>query len=242
MKIKSFILSFGLFIWSSSSLLLAQESALEAAFVQKREQMVKFQLKNRGIKEEKVLEAMLKVPRHLFVPPAYQQEAYEDHPLPIGEGQTISQPYIVALMTEVAGIKPGEKVLEIGTGSGYQAAVLSCLTDQVYSIEIKENLSRRASELLTFLGYHQVKVRCGDGYLGWPEEAPFEAIIVTCAADHIPPALFQQLKEDGRLVIPLGDSERSQVLTLIRKIKGKPVVKKLLEVRFVPMTGKRTIK
>ncbi|MBC7361553.1 MAG: protein-L-isoaspartate(D-aspartate) O-methyltransferase [Candidatus Aminicenantes bacterium] len=206
-------------------------------FVKKREQMVKAQIKSRGIKDERVLKAMLAVPRHLFVPPEYQKEAYEDYPLPIGEGQTISQPYIVALMTEVAGIKPGEKVLEIGTGSGYQAAVLSHLTDKVFSIEIRENLARRAADLLISLSYHQVKVRWADGYFGWPEEAPFDAIIVTCAANHIPPPLFQQLKEGGRLVIPVGSTVFFQTLTLVKKIKGQPEIKQLLDVRFVPMTG-----
>lgn len=217
--------------------LMAQKAGEEAALVKKRQQMVKSQIKSRGIKDESVIEAILKVPRHLFVPPSYRNEAYEDYPLPIGEGQTISQPYIVALMTQVAGIKPGEKVLEIGTGSGYQAAVLGCLTDKVFSVEIRENLARRASELLASLGYLQVKVRCADGYFGWSEEAPFDAIIVTCAANHIPPPLFHQLNEGGRLVIPVGSTVFFQTLTLVKKIKGKPVTEQLLDVRFVPMTG-----
>lgn len=207
----------------------------EAWSIKKREEMVNTQIKKRGIRQERVLQAMLRVPRHLFVPPEYQKEAYEDYPLPIGEGQTISQPYIVAFMTEMAEIKPKDKVLEIGTGSGYQAAVLSLLTDKVFSIEINDNLAKKAAETLSRLGFNQVRIRCGDGYLGWPEEAPFDSIIVTCATDRIPPALFEQLKEGGRLVIPLGHPDSLQILTLVRKIKGKAEVRKLMEVRFVPM-------
>lgn len=217
--------------------LLAQKAGEEAGFIKKRQQMVNSQIKSRGIRDGAVLGAMLRVQRHLFVPAAYQSEAYEDYPLPIGEGQTISQPYIVALMTEAAEIKPGDKVLEVGTGSGYQAAILGCLTDKVFSVEIRENLARQASESLALLGYSQVKVRCADGYFGWPEEAPFDAIIVTCAANHIPPPLFHQLNEGGRLVIPVGSTVFFQTLTLIKKTKGQPVIKQLLDVRFVPMTG-----
>ncbi len=209
----------------------------EAFFQKKREQMVRHQIQGRGLKDERLLKALLTVPRHLFVPGQYRREAYEDYPLPIGEGQTISQPYIVALMTEVAEVKPGDKVLEIGTGSGYQAAVLNQLTDQVFSIEIRETLAGRASSVLQSLNYTGVKVRWADGYFGWPEEAPFDAILVTCAANHIPPPLFQQLKEGGRLVIPVGSTVFFQTLTLVRKIGGKPVVKQLLDVRFVPMVG-----
>jgi protein-L-isoaspartate(D-aspartate) O-methyltransferase len=210
----------------------------EAWSIKKREEMVNEQIKKRGVKDERVLLAMQQVPRHLFVPQEYQKQAYEDYPLPIGDGQTISQPYIVAFMTEMAQIKPGHKVLEIGTGSGYQAAILSILTDRVFTIEIKENLARKAAKTLSALGFKNIQIRCGDGYAGWPEEAPFDSIIVTCAAEHIPPALFQQLKEGGRMIIPLGDPEGNQVLALVRKIKGKAEVKELLGVRFVPMIHK----
>lgn len=219
------------------SLLDAQEKGEEAYFLKKREQMVKYQIKSRGIRDERVLRALKEVPRHLFVPEGYRKEAYEDYPLPIGEGQTISQPYMVALMTEVAEIKPGDKVLEIGTGSGYQAAILSQLTDQVYSIEIREPLANMANQLLSSLGYEGISVRWADGYFGWPEEAPFDAILVTCAANHIPPPLFQQLKEGGRLVIPVGSTVFYQTLTLVEKVKDKPVIRQLLDVRFVPMVG-----
>ncbi len=209
----------------------------EDLFQKKREQMVRYQIQARGLRDESLLQALISVPRHLFVPEQYRREAYEDYPLPIGEGQTISQPYIVALMTAAAGIKPGDKVLEIGTGSGYQAAVLNQLTDRVFSIEIRETLAERAAGVLKSLRYDGVKVRCADGYFGWPEEAPFDAILVTCAANHIPPPLFQQLKEGGRLVIPVGSTVFFQTLTLVRKTGGRPVVQQLLDVRFVPMIG-----
>ncbi|MDI6848997.1 MAG: protein-L-isoaspartate(D-aspartate) O-methyltransferase [Candidatus Saccharicenans sp.] len=215
----------------------ANQDKDESFFQKKREQMVRYQIQARGLKEEKLIEALLAVPRHLFVPEEYRRDAYEDYPLPIGEGQTISQPYIVALMTAAAEVKPGDKVLEIGTGSGYQAAVLSRLTDRVFSIEIRENLAERASGVLKQWHYDGVRVRCSDGYFGWPEEAPFDAILVTCAANHIPPPLFQQLKEGGRLVIPVGSTVFFQTLTLVRKTAGRPVVKQLLDVRFVPMIG-----
>jgi len=217
--------------------LAGQDQKQESFFQKKREQMVKYQVRARGLKDESLLQALLAVPRHLFVPEAYRREAYEDYPLPIGEGQTISQPYIVALMTAVAEIKPGDKVLEIGTGSGYQAAVLSQLTDRVFSIEIRETLAAGAARLLQSLDYKNIKVRWADGYFGWPEEAPFDAILVTCAANHIPPPLFQQLKEGGRLVIPVGSTVFFQTLTLVRKTGGQPVIKQLLDVRFVPMVG-----
>lgn len=217
--------------------LRGQDQKQDSFFQKKREQMVKYQIRARGLKDEPLLQAMLAVPRHLFVPEPYRREAYEDYPLPIGEGQTISQPYIVALMTAVAEIKPGDKVLEIGTGSGYQAAVLSRLADQVFSIEIRETLAARAARLLQSLDYKNIKVRWADGYFGWPEEAPFDAILVTCAANHIPSPLFQQLKEGGRLVIPVGSTVFFQTLTLVKKTGGQPVIKQLLDVRFVPMVG-----
>jgi protein-L-isoaspartate(D-aspartate) O-methyltransferase len=177
------------------------------------------------------------VPRHLFVPDEYRAQAYEDHPLPIGEGQTISQPYIVALMTENLALRPTDRVLEIGTGSGYQAAVLSMLAKRVFSIEINGGLARRAAETLSRLGYANVTVRPGDGFFGWKEEAPFDAIIVTCAVETLPPALLDELAEGGRLIAPVGNTQLFQTLTLVRKKAGRPMVQRLIDVRFVPMTG-----
>jgi len=222
------------FLFISCVLLLYAE---EDKYTQRRNEMVQRQLAARDITDEEVLEAMQKVPRHLFVPKRYQNQAYADHPLPIDEGQTISQPYIVALMTQYLDLQRGEKVLEIGTGSGYQAAVLAHLTEYVFSIEIKEKLSRKASDTLKSLNYAQVNVKHGDGYFGWEEHAPFDAIIVTCAANHVPPPLLNQLKEGGRLIIPLGSTLYSQTLTLVTKINGQPRVRHVLGVRFVPMTG-----
>lgn len=206
-------------------------------YAKNRRDMVRRQISARDITDNAVLEAMAKVPRHLFVSGRYRSQAYNDHPLPIDEGQTISQPYIVALMTQSLDLKKGDKVLEIGTGSGYQAAVLAHLTDEVYSIEIKEKLAEAASETLKKLNYDKVKQKSGDGYYGWEEKAPFDAIIVTCAANHVPPALLKQLRDGGRLIIPLGSTLHFQTLTLITKIKGIPKVKHIMGVRFVPMTG-----
>ncbi|MCG6916356.1 MAG: protein-L-isoaspartate(D-aspartate) O-methyltransferase [Deltaproteobacteria bacterium] len=190
------------------------------------------------IRDGKTLEAMRQVPRHLFVPWSLKPLAHEDHPLPIGHGQTISQPYIVALMTEALQMKPNAKVLEIGTGSGYQAAVLSELTPQVFTMEIIAPLGNEARERLQKLGYYTVKVRIGDGYFGWPEEAPFDGIIVTCAAGHIPPPLIAQLSQGGRMVIPVGGAYQIQRLMVVTKDQdGKVRTKELLPVRFVPMTG-----
>ena len=200
-----------------------------------RERMVETQIKARGVKDPRVLSAMLKVERHLFVPKEYQSSAYSDQPLPIGEGQTISQPYIVALMTELLDLKGEEKVLEIGTGSGYQAAILAELAKEVYTIEIIETLANSAKNILTNLGYQNIHVKAGDGYLGWPETAPFDAIIVTCAPDHIPKPLLEQLKEGGRLVVPVG--AYSQELKKIVKRSGKIETEDVIPVIFVPMTG-----
>ncbi len=199
-----------------------------------RERMVKTQLENRGIKDAEVLTAMRKVERHRFVPEAYASSAYRDHPLPIGEGQTISQPYIVALMTEVLKLKRSDKVLEIGTGSGYQAAILGELCDSVYTIEIVEVLGKRAANLLDALGYEHVAVKIGDGYKGWPEHAPFDAIIVTCSPTQIPQPLQEQLAEGGRMVIPVGQRD-AQELVLLTKQKGKLQQDYIVPVRFVPM-------
>jgi len=206
-------------------------------YARKREEMVRRQLETRDITDKKVLEVMGKVPRHLFVSPSLRSRAYIDRPLPIDEGQTISQPYIVALMTQHLKLKKGDKVLEIGTGSGYQAAVLAHMTDKVYSIEIREKLSKKAAETLKKLNYNQVQVKWSDGYFGWEEHAPFDAIIVTCAANHVPPPLLKQLKEGGRLIIPLGSTLYFQTLALITKIDGKPKVRHILDVTFVPMVG-----
>ncbi|RPA69451.1 protein-L-isoaspartate(D-aspartate) O-methyltransferase [Cyclobacteriaceae bacterium YHN15] len=199
-----------------------------------RENMVETQIAQRGIKDKLVLDAMRKVPRHLLVPEKIRPYAYDDMPLPIGDGQTISQPYIVALMTEL--IKPNKdmKVLEIGTGSGYQAAVLAEIVKEVYTIEIFESLGIRAQRDLKALGYDNIQVRVGDGYKGWPEEAPFDAIIVTAAPEEIPQPLIDQLAEGGRMIIPVGDEGKVQQLVLGEKIKGKFRTRFISSVRFVP--------
>lgn len=199
--------------------------------------MIEQDIKDRGVKDPDVLDAMSRIPRHLFVDAPYRNNAYADHPLPIGEGQTISQPYVVALMTETLKLQPGDRVLEIGTGSGYQAAVLAELVKEVYTIEIRGALAVRAGKILSELGYKNVNVKHGDGYFGWEEHAPFDAIIVTAAANHIPPPLIKQLKEGGRLIIPLGSVVYYQMLTLATKRRGKLDVEQLSPVAFVPMTG-----
>lgn len=200
-----------------------------------RKKMVQTQIRARGVRNEAVLEAMSRVPRHLFVPEAYARLAYDDSPLPIGKGQTISQPYIVAFMTEALELSPEDRVLEVGTGSGYQAAVLAELVREVYSIEIIPELGNNARERLEALGYKNIQVRVGDGYMGWPGKAPFDAIIVTAAADKIPPPLMEQLKEGGRLCIPVGSTNLVQSLLLLTKKRGGFDEKKLLPVRFVPL-------
>jgi protein-L-isoaspartate(D-aspartate) O-methyltransferase len=202
-----------------------------------RLRMVEDDLKARDITDPRVLKVMGKVERHLFVEDGLRNRAYSDYPLPIGEGQTISQPYIVALMTQWISLKPGEKILEIGTGSGYQAAVLAELGATVFTIEIRPTLAQRASSLLKRLGYNRVSVKTGDGYFGWKENAPFDAVIITCAANHIPSPLIEQLKEGGRLIIPLGETTFHQTLTLVTKVKGDLKVRQITGVRFVPMTG-----
>ncbi len=189
----------------------------------------------RGIRDEKVIAAMRAVPRHEFVPEKYRKYSYDDRPLPIGMDQTISQPFIVAYMTEMLKLEGGEKVLEIGTGSGYQAAVLAEIVDEIYTIEILEPLAKNAERTLKRLGYDKVVVKAGDGYRGWPMHAPFDAIIVTAAPDHVPEPLVEQLAVGGRMVIPVG--ERGQRLTLITKDESGVSTKKDLPVIFVPMTG-----
>lgn len=206
-------------------------------YVSQRKQMVEKQIKDRGIEDKNVLKAMRFIPRHEFIPETYRKMAYGDHPVPIGYDQTISQPYIVAIMTELLNLKPNNRVLEIGTGSGYQAAVLSKIVGEVYSIEIVPELAKRAEKTLKRLDYKNVKVKAGDGFLGWPEHAPFDAIIVTCAPPEIPPPLLEQLNEGGRLVIPIGEQWSPQKLIRATKKDGKIKRKLITWVRFVPMTG-----
>jgi len=206
-----------------------------------RKKMVDEQLEHRGITSGKVLEAMRKVERHRFVPVEFRNQAYEDYPLPIGEGQTISQPYIVAFMTEVLDIKPTDRILEIGTGSGYQAAILGELGREVYTIEIVPSLAEKSGILLQVMEYKNVHVKLGDGYQGWPEEAPFDVIIVTCSPSHVPQALQDQLKEGGRMIIPVG-VRYAQELVLLKKKNGKLTRHSSMPVLFVPMmdsTGKK---
>ena len=204
-----------------------------------RVEMVERQIRARGVKDERVLKAMEKVPRHKFIPGRYIKKAYGDYPLPIGEGQTISQPYIVAAMTELLKLKEGDKVLEIGTGSGYQAAILGEITREVYTIEIIEKLAKNAKETLHNLNYGYIKTKAGDGYFGWKEYAPFDAIIVTAAPSHIPPPLKKQLKDGGRIVIPVGMPGAYQTLWQITKHGDKFEMNNVMGVRFVPFTGIR---
>ncbi len=203
-------------------------------FAEEREQMVNSQIKERGITDTRVVEAMMKVPRHLFVPEPYTSGAYDDTPLPIGYNQTISQPYIVAFMTEALQLKPTDHVLEIGTGSGYQAAILAEICDSVYTIDIIKQLTDGAGKILDQLGYKNIMIRHGDGYLGWPEHGPFNAIIVTCAATQVPQALQDQLAEGGRMIIPVGE-QGVQELILMKKKNGRFRQESVLPVRFVPM-------
>jgi len=201
-----------------------------------RERMVRDQIEARGVTDARTLAAMRKVERHRFVPPEAAALAYADHPLEIGDGQTISQPYIVAVMSEAIGLRGGEKVLEVGTGSGYQAAVLAEMGARVYTMEIVPTLARRARETLARLGYRSIEVREGNGWAGWPEEAPFDAIVVTAAPPTIPEALKAQLRDGGRLVIPVGDDV--QQLMLVTRRGPKFEEKRLLMVRFVPLVAR----
>ncbi len=209
----------------------------DAEYTERREKMVKTQIASRKISDTAVLNAMYAVERHRFVPVIYREYAYQDRPLPIGEDQTISQPYIVALMTQLLRLKREDKVLEIGTGSGYQAAILGELVDSVFTIEIVEVLCRRAEAILDTLGYENVFARCGDGYKGWPEASPFDAIIVTCAPEDIPKLLIEQLAEGGKMVIPVGDGYYQELVVLEKK-EGKLDRTAIIPVMFVPMTGK----
>jgi protein-L-isoaspartate(D-aspartate) O-methyltransferase len=205
-------------------------------FLLARQNMVETQLRARGIRDERLLSAMTQVPRHDFVEPRYRDQAYEDHPLPIGAGQTVSQPYIVALMLELLQLEPSSKVLEIGTGSGYQTAVLAKLTAHVYSVERHSQLAREAQDALAHCGLTNVTVLVGDGSQGLPEYAPFDAIVVSAAAAQIPVPLFDQLREGGRMIIPVGPPE-VQELQLVRKRGGKPLITLLEGCRFVPLIG-----
>jgi protein-L-isoaspartate(D-aspartate) O-methyltransferase len=218
-------------------ILLASSIFAADPYAFKRQGMVENDIKARGIKDKKVLEVMRKIPRHLFVDEKLRDRAYADYPLPIGEGQTISQPYVVALMTEALKLKPTDRVLEIGTGSGYQAAVLAEIVKEVCTIEIRKSLADMAAKRLKDHGYKNVKVKYADGYFGWEEYAPFDAIIITAAANHIPPSLIKQLKEGGRLIIPLGSTVYYQTLTLATKRKGELDVEQMGGVAFVPMVG-----
>jgi protein-L-isoaspartate(D-aspartate) O-methyltransferase len=202
-----------------------------------RRRMVQRHLIERGIKNPRVLEAFRTVPRHKFLPPGISRQAYDDESIPIGEGQTITPPYDVAFMTEVLDPKPTDKVYEVGTGSGYQSSILSRLVKDVYSVEIHRPLGERAAKVHKELGYTNIHTRIGDGYEGWPEAAPFDAIIVTCAPQRIPKPLIDQLKEGGRMVIPLGD-RFNQIVHLVIKKDGKLIDKELKPTLFVPMTGK----
>jgi len=203
-----------------------------------RESMIEKQIKRRGVRDEKILEALLTVPRHLFVPENNVHRAYDDSPLPIGYGQTISQPFIVAYMTEILRLNENSIVLEVGTGSGYQAAILSVLVKEVYTVEIIPELAEIASERLKRLGYDNVEVMTGDGYYGWPDHAPFDAIIVTAAAGHVPPPLMEQLKDGGRMIVPIGGAFMTQNLVLIAKDEeGIITTRNMMPVIFVPLTG-----
>jgi protein-L-isoaspartate(D-aspartate) O-methyltransferase len=215
----------------------AQIVSDSAEFTKARHHMVRTTIEERGVSDPKVLSAMQAVPRHCFVPQDLVAAAYSDKPLPIGEGQTISQPYVVALMTEILQLEKGQRVLEIGTGSGYQAAVLAQITTHVYSIEIKQKLYEQADKTLKTLGYNTIQLRHGDGYFGWPEAAPFDAIMITASVDHIPPPLLKQLKEGGRLALPLGNPFSYQNLVLVTKQDNDLIVKQITGVLFVPMTG-----
>jgi protein-L-isoaspartate(D-aspartate) O-methyltransferase len=207
-------------------------------FVAKRQSMVESQLGARGIRDERVLAAMSRVPRHDFVSEQYRDQGYEDHPIPIGEGQTLSQPYIVAIMLEALGLNVTNVVLEIGTGSGYQTALLAELAGQIYSVERHASLAQDAKAILAKLGYSNVSVLLGDGSRGLPDRAPFDAIVVSAAAPRIPHALFEQLREGGRMVVPVGPAH-AQDLQLVRKQDGQPVLTKLEGCRFVPLIGEQ---
>ncbi|MBI5636992.1 MAG: protein-L-isoaspartate(D-aspartate) O-methyltransferase [Nitrospinae bacterium] len=219
-------------------LLIVPAGARANDYSAERNGMVENQIIGNGIQYPTVIDAMRTVPRHKFVPPSIMPSAYEDTPLPIGEGQTISQPFIVAFMSELMELKGNERVLEIGTGSGYQAAVLSRLCNEVYTIEIKPVLYQRSAARFKEDGYKNIHTRLGDGYYGWEEKGPFDAIMITAAANHIPPPLIKQLKDGGRLILPLSRSFHFQTLAIVTKKGDKVEIRYSLPVRFVPMTGR----
>jgi protein-L-isoaspartate(D-aspartate) O-methyltransferase len=231
LQVVPFVLVFLLFFHCTGNPQASEE------YTKKREQMVKWQIEARGVNDTRVLDAMRKVERHLFVPAELADYASADQPLPVGYNQTISQPYIVAYMTEALKLDPRSKVLEIGTGSGYQAAVLGELCDSVFTIEIVNELGTKAKSLLKKLGYDNVFVKIGDGYKGWSEYAPFDAIIVTCAPTHVPEPLTDQLVEGGKMIIPVGETNYQQLILMIKK-KGRLIQQAVLPVRFVPMVDK----
>ena len=237
-RFKSFLftaaLIFYVFLISSTVMCTSEENSLEI----KHKKMIEGDLKARGINSPAVISAMEKVKRHLFVDKNQQKHAYSDHPLPIGEGQTISQPYIVGLMTQSLELNKSNRVLEIGTGSGYQAAVLSEIVKHVYSIEINGILAQKSAQLLKSLGYKNVSVKEGDGYYGWEEHSPFDAIIITCSAEKIPPPLIKQLKNGGKIILPMGNEFQIQNLVLGIKKENIIITDRIIPVRFVPMTGK----
>jgi protein-L-isoaspartate(D-aspartate) O-methyltransferase len=217
------------------------EDPQAAAFDEARRTMVQRQMADRDITDPRVLEAMRRVPRHRFVPAAALGEAYDDHPLPIGHGQTISQPYVVALMAQLAEVRPHHRVLDVGTGCGYQAAVLAAICKEVYSIEIVPPLAEASAPRLAALGYRNVTARCGDGYRGWPERAPFDVILVAASPDHVPQPLVEQLAPGGRLVVPVGDCP--QELVVIEKARDGSLRRRIAaSVMFVPMTGEASRK
>jgi protein-L-isoaspartate(D-aspartate) O-methyltransferase len=218
-------------------LLLFLMLAAADEYTEQRQTMVERQILSRGITDAETISAMMKVPRHLFVPEDLRSQAYADYPLPIGHGQTISQPYIVALMTSSLQLEGNETVLEVGTGSGYQAAVLAEIVNQVYTIEIVPELAQRAEAVLRELGYTNVSVRNADGYFGWEENGPYDAVMITAAVDHIPPPLVSQLKDGGKLILPLGNPLYYQTLTLVEKRHGELFTSYICDVKFVPLTG-----
>ena len=224
-----------IFIFSLLTLALPQATTAKDTYQSERRKMVEIQIQGRGVRDKAVLDALNKVPRHLFVPKPIRAHAYADKPLPIGNRQTISQPYIVGLMTELLELEPEMKVLEIGTGSGYQAAVLAEIVKKVYTIEIIPELAQSAEKKLLEIGYKNIRVKAGDGYRGWPEHAPFDAIIVTAAPNHIPQPLIDQLKVGGKLVLPVGDF--FQNLIVVKKSAQGIEKKNIIPVIFVPMTG-----
>jgi protein-L-isoaspartate(D-aspartate) O-methyltransferase len=212
--------------------------ATDEPYLQKRAAMVRDQIEREGVSDPRVLAAMREVPRHPFVSPSFRGKAYEPHPLPIGEGQTISQPYIVGFMTQILRLKETDRVLEVGTGSGYQAAVAAKLAAEVYSVEILESLAARSRRTLSDLGFRNVVVRQGDGYYGWEEKAPFDAIIVTCAGGHVPPSLLRQLGTGGRMIMPVGGPFMTQNLVFIEKdAQGAITQRNVLPVAFVRLLG-----